>query len=85
MSYRFEFNEPEYFGGDDGEGTRRAGMTIRKSVEYFEAETDDAALVKVIGIMRERSARDPSGKIKAEAISLHRVVDISALRQANAA
>lgn len=84
MNYEFTFNYPNYFGGDDGEGTRRARMTTDKTTEYFEAESDDEALLKVMKIMRERSQRYPNAP-PAEAISLYRIVDISMLHQASVA
>lgn len=79
MRYAFKLKEPHYFEGDDGEGSRRAGMSTRETTEHFEADSDSEALSKAVEIMQKKKMQEGGKDYLPEAIFLHRILDISML------
>lgn len=79
MAYTFKFRAADYFGGDLMEGRKYAGWRMEESTQTFNADSDDDALFKAVKIMQERTRTEEGKTYRAEAISLHKNIDISAL------
>jgi hypothetical protein len=79
MSYTFKFRAATHFGGDIGEGRRRAGWSMQDDSSTFKADSDDDALLKAMKIMQERTVTEEGQTYQVEAISLHKNISISTL------
>jgi len=79
MTYDFHYRAHSHHPGDAFERARpRVVSDIL--VETFEAESDDKALLTAIGVLKNKTFHCEGKEYRPEAISLHRVVDISFLR-----
>lgn len=79
MAYTFRFRAASYFGGDLVEGRKYAGWSMEESTETFNADSDDDALLKAVKIMQEKTRTEEGKTYQAEAISLHKNIDILTL------
>lgn len=79
MRYVFKFRAAAHFGGDIVEGRKYAGWAMEESSETFSANSDDDATLKALKIMQERTRTEEGKMYLAEAISLHKIIDISTL------